>query len=448
MIDLKTDELVEEPSERWKVDLLLLVGLVVGTFVGFGILGLLTGVPVSETISLYRRVLFFAAAYSIITLALNLHWGYTGLFNIGVAGFMAVGAYTMAMLTADPDASVPGLGLPIPIGVLVGVIAAGFVGFFLALPALRVRADYFAIITLGFSEIVRLSMLSGSLREFTVAGRAMGTGGGSGIRYTAVRSIIPWLRDRPGFGPVIDGIYQIGFQLGIASSVIDGLLYTAVIVVFVLLVYLLLTRIAFSPFGRVLKAIREDEVAARSLGKNTTRAKITVFVLGCMLMGLGGILWQGSRSHLSPTNFMPIVTFYVFVALIVGGSGSNTGAIAGAFGFAAFLWEGPRYVRQIVRSNLDVRAPRSLWDAIEALFLQFDPLPLIGYVTGSLDELRFVLVGVTLIVLMIWRPHGLLGNRKELSAATNITKRPATDGGSPEPPDWATDRSEVTGDDE
>jgi len=189
--------LVDTESFGWRRDLLLIVAAVFVTYVAFGLLGILTGVSVNETTGFLQTVTFFAAVFALLTLALNLHWGYTGLFNIGVAGFMAVGVYTMAILTADPAGTPAGLGLPIPIGVIGGTIAAGLVGAVIALPALRVRADYFAIITLGFSEIVRLSITSGTLRQVEIGEAMYGTGGGSGIRYTPVDSVVPWLLTSP-----------------------------------------------------------------------------------------------------------------------------------------------------------------------------------------------------------------------------------------------------------
>ncbi|MEY7847580.1 branched-chain amino acid ABC transporter permease [Natrarchaeobius sp. A-rgal3] len=429
VIDSVRAKITDNDLPQWATDLLLIAGLVVATFAGFAIVGLFTGVGLNETVGFMRLVTFFAAVYALVVLALNLHWGYTGMFNIGVAGFMAVGVYTMAILTASPDGSPAGLGLPIPIGVIGGMIAAGLVGLVVSLPALRVRADYFAIVTLGFSEIIRLALLSGSLRSVEIGGTEYGTGGGSGISYTPVDSVIPWLLDRPVFGTIGGVLFDVGEAVGIQSSIIQSGLYTGVLIVFVVAFYLFLTRIAYSPFGRVLKAIREDELATRSLGKNTDRMKITVFVVGCMLMGLAGILWMGSQSRVNPDSFMPIVTFYIFVALIIGGSGSNTGSIIGAFAFAAFLWQGPRFIRSIVRANVDARSPQTIYDAVLELATG-DPIPMLGYVIGTLDELRFVLVGVVLIVLMIWKPDGLLGHRKELAAATDISRRPtATDGG-------------------
>lgn len=419
-VDAGRERLDELP--RWKSDLVVLLGGVALTYLLFSVLGLAAGISTNEIAGFLQTVTFFAAVFALLTLALNLHWGYTGLFNIGVAGFMAVGVYTMAILTADPAGSPAGFGLPIPIGVAGGMLASAAVGAVIALPALRVRADYFAIVTLGFSEIVRLSITSGTLRQIEVGETVYGTGGGSGIRYTPVDSVVPWLLDLPGVGFLGDVLYGIGATVGVSQSVVNRLLYALVLIGFVVLFYILLQRIARSPFGRILKAIREDELVARSLGKNTQAAKIKVFALGCGLMGLAGILWIGSRSLVTPESFMPVVTFYIFVALIVGGAGSNTGSIAGGFAFAAFLWEGPRFIRTILRANLDTRSPPTIYDAGVEL-LAADPMPLVAYFVGSLDELRWVLIGVVLVALMIYRPNGLFGDRKEIAAATDLSHR-------------------------
>ncbi len=441
-IDDVSEALSRQP--QWIRDVLLVGGIVLATYALFAVVGLAFGVGVNSIVGTFQQITFFAAVYALTALALNLHWGYTGLFNIGVAGFMAVGAYTMAMLTAAPDGSPPGLGLPLIVGVVGGMIAAAVVGFVAALPALRVRADYFAIVTLGLSEIIRRALLSRSLRSFELGGYSvgpitvptveLGTGGGSGIRAPPIDVVANYLLfggSERGGDPTVFGavVFGLGETLGITRSIVIQGTYTLVLIVFVVAFYVLLTRIAYSPFGRVLKAIREDELAARSLGKNTNRTKIKVFMLGCALMGLAGILWQGSRTLVSPNNFMPIITFYIFVALIVGGSGSNTGSIVGGFVFAAFLWEGPRYLRSIARANFDVRAPPTIYDALVSLG-SLDPIPLVGYLIDSLDEIRFIFIGVVLIVLMIWRPDGLLGHRKEIAAATDLSRRPAaTDGG-------------------
>lgn len=438
-VDGSGDEESAMIRPRWREDLLLIVGFVLATYVGFFALGFLGGATLNATVATVQTITFYGAVFGLVALALNLHWGYTGMFNIGVAGFMAVGVYTMSIATAPPDGSPAGLGLPIVVGIVLGMIAAALVGLVAALPALRVRADYFAIVTLGLSEIIRLSLLSSGLRTVEIGSREYGTGGGSGITAPRTDGIVPWLLEWSvsigdfevaPVGALGEATIAVGEALSVQSSVIESGFYTVILLTFVVAFYLLLTRIAYSPFGRVLKAIREDELATRSLGKDTDRAKIVAFMVGCALMGLAGMLWQGSRSTVSPDHFLPLVTFYVFVALIVGGSGSNTGSVVGGFAFAAFLYEGPRFIRTIVRANLDVRSPPTIYDAFVALG-SGDPLPFVGYMVGSLDELRYVLLGTVLVVLMIWRPDGLLGHRKEIAAATDLTRRkPATDGGS------------------
>ena len=445
----ETETALKRP--QWREDLLLLGKLVAVTYAGFLIVGLLAGLSLNAIAGALQAITFYTAVFGLVVLALNLHWGYTGLFNIGVAGFMAIGAYGMSIAAASPEGTPAGLGLPLPIAVVIGVVAAGAVGFVAALPALRVRADYFAIVTLGVSEIIRLTLLSGALRRIEIGDRVYGTGGGSGISAPPTDGVVDWLIGaeipiiglRP-FGILAELAYAVAGLFFIQPSVVNSAFYTAILLVFVVAFYLLLTRIAYSPAGRVLKAIRDDELAARSLGKDTSTAKIKVFVLGCALMGLAGILWQGSRTNVSPEEFMPLMTFYIFVALIIGGAGSNTGGIVGAFAFAAFLWQGPRFVRTVFRENLTVRGANNPYEALAEL-VAADPMPLIGYLLSGLDEIRWILVGVVLIVMMIKRPDGLLGHRKELSAATDITRPPAlrADGGEePTPPDWATDRSE------
>jgi branched-chain amino acid transport system permease protein len=415
---------------RWQADLLLIAKIVLVIYAVFVVFGLALGLGVNGVVSTLRQVTYFAAVYALVTLALNLHWGYTGLFNIGVAGFMAVGVYTMAILTAAPDANPAGLGLPLWAGIAGGMLAAALVGLIAALPALRLRADYFAIVTLGLSEIVRLSVLSGALREFEVAGRELGTGGGSGISFTGTQAVVDWLLYTGGDRradptPIGELLFELAGLVGIQATVVRSGTYTALLLVCVVALYLLLSRIAYSPFGRVLKAIREDELAARSLGKPTKRVKIKVFMLGCALMGLAGMLWQGGRGFVTPESFMPILTFYVFVALIVGGAGSNTGSVIGGFVFAAALWEGPPFVQRLVRANVDARAPSTIYDAFLALG-ELDPLPLLGYFVGNIDQVRFMIVGLVLILLMLWRPNGLLGHRKETAAATDLSRRSST----------------------
>ena len=402
-----------------ETDVRIILATMLAVYVLFTVFTILGGGSLNSLVSTWVRLTFLFAAYSILTLALNLHWGYTGLFNIGVAGFMAAGVYGMALLSTPPDAiSGQGLGLPLPIGVLGGMVLAALVGLIAAVPALRLRADYLAIVTLGLSEIIRLTLNSSALSNWTIAVFGFGTGGGSGIDLPSRPTDA--LFDTTIGSALIDAVTPM-----IASSVFVRTAWIVVMIFFVIAVYWLLNRIGNSPFGRVLKAIREDELVAQSLGKDTRWFKIKVFMLGCALMGLGGILWQGSQGFVSPDSFRPIVTFYVFVALIIGGSGSNTGSIVGSVLFVGLLFEGPRTFGNLISGALDLGGAPGTFAGAVAPIASFDFSPLFAYMVGNISAFRFILLGVVLIIIMQKRPEGMLGHRSEIAAAVPL-ERPAT----------------------
>jgi branched-chain amino acid transport system permease protein len=416
-------------------DLLLVLGVMSGLYVLFTVMGVLLGLDPPGILSTLQQITFFTAVYAMLALALNLQWGYGGLFNIGVAGFMAVGVYTMAMLTAPPSpppGGVPGLGLPLWVGVLGGMAAAGVIGGVAALPALRLKADYLAIVTLALAEILRISFNSTTLQRVTIAGHEVGTGASRGIATPTnpVMGLFYTTPSNPADGPTALGraLFDAGSAVGMDEPLVVDLTYTLVLVGFVALFYILLYRLVNSPFGRVVKAIREDEMATRSLGKHTQLFKIKVFMVGCALMGLGGILWQGSQALVTPTQFTPIITIYIFIALIIGGSGSITGSVVGAGLFAGLLFQGPPFVSRLVNSLLDVGSPPTTFpDAVAGLStLNFEPL--LAYSLDQIESLRFVLVGAILVYLMVRRPEGILGHRKEVAAATDLDHPDGGDG--------------------
>ena len=404
-------------------DVGLIVGVLFGVYALFAVFVFNQGL--NSVVSTLRVVTFFIAVYAMLALALNLQWGYTGLFNIGVAGFMAVGVYTMGILAGDPAGSPPGLGLPLPFAIVAGMAAAAFVGLLTALPALRLRADYLAIVTLGISEIIRLTLNSGALNSWLIETVGIGTGAGSGMGLPSfsARGLFYVDGSTANQTALAEVVFAVTGPLGIRESVVIAWAYVFVLIVFVVGFYVLLARIGNSPFGRVLKSIREDELVASSLGKHTQLFKIKVFMLGCALMGLAGILWQGSQGFVSPNSFMPIVTFYVFVALIIGGSGSNTGSVVGAIVFVGLLFEGPRRAGSALSDALAFTAnPNTSWEAL-TLVVSGEPLALFAYATDNISALQFVLLGVVLIVLMQKRPEGLLGHRNETAAAVPLTEQ-------------------------
>jgi len=382
-----------------------------------------------------QSVTIFIGGYAMLTLALNLHWGYTGLFNIGVAGFMGVGVYAMAVLTAPVNpataGATPGFGLPLWAGLIGAAAAASVVGLLTALPALRLRADYLAIVTVALSEIIRLLLNSQALSEVTVFGATFGTGGASGINYAGPSPIIAGTLFDTLAGPVTGALLAVGVDprtWGIRPSNFEGMIYGVVLLVATAGFYWLLFRTGNSPFGRVLKAIREDELVARSLGKDTRMFKIKAFMVGCALMGLAGALWFGRGGFTSPTQFRPNITFFVFIALIIGGAGSNTGSVIGGAVFAGFLFYLPQQLGTVIPQALPQGAGAGDIAAAVAALGGGDVLPLVGYTVSNISRLRFVAIGVILVWLIQRRPDGLLGHRTEPASSIDINQRPGTGG--------------------
>ncbi|WP_254535204.1 branched-chain amino acid ABC transporter permease [Halomarina litorea] len=422
-------------------DLALMIGMMLALYVVFAGVGMVLGFPLFGIVNLVRELTFFVAVYAIVALALNLHWGYAGLFNIGVAGFMAVGAYALGLLSGSPAGSPPGLGLPLFLGVPLGMGVAALVGLVAALPALRLKADYLAIVTIALAEIIRLTFVSRAFEDITGGAAGFGNFPANPANTLLLTDPSSLASDPTAVGGVVFGLFE---SIGIASPkvAIDST-YAVMLLLVVALVYVFLRRLGNSPFGRVLKAIREDELVAQSLGKDTNRFKIKVFMVGCALMGLGGMLWQAlGTGSVNPTNnFLPQITFYIFIAVIIGGAGSNTGSVLGAGLFAGVLFLLPSYVDNLVNSlNLlqNTTTPQTFIDAV-APVASLELAPFFAYALGNIDQLRFVLIGVLLVWLMQNRPDGLLGHRQEPAASVDLMRRtsgskpprgePAADGG-------------------
>ena len=417
----------------------LLVAVVIAALCGLYLLGgVLMDFGARQQMNSVGVLLFYVALFAMLALALNLHWGYTGLFNIGVIGFMAIGIYTTAVLSKNPELTDPaagstgGFGLPLWLGVIGGVIAASLFGGLIALPALRLRADYFAIVTVGMSEIIRFTVMESALQTVEIGGYYTGLGGGSGL----ILDFDPTDRLLGAFGllePYTAFAEGIGAALGVGSNpkpVIDSLLYVVILLVFLVGFYSLLRRTGNSPFGRVLKAIREDEEATKSLGKGTNRFKIKAFMIGCGLMGLAGILFYAEQGAITPDAFRPRLTFFVWIALIIGGAGSNTGSVLGGAVFAAFLFRGPLFVKNVLQENFEVDAVDTFAEAA-APMASADVFPMLLYIVGNLNQLQLVFMGIVLVLLVHNRPEGLLGHRKEPASPIQLTRKKPGDGSAP-----------------
>ena len=299
--------------------------------------------------------LTMALTYAIICLGLNVQWGMTGLFNVGIAAFVAVGAYTSAILTTPQTAErFGGFDMPIAIGWLGAAIVSGLLSWGVGALTIRLRADYLAIATFGVAVTVQLCMLN--LQPLT--------GGAFGIGF------IP----RPFAGLQGDALLFALANCGLLALI-------------VLALYVGLQRLAHSPWGRVLRAIREDEIAAQALGKRPTSFRLQAFTVGGAIMGLAGAAQAHFIGFIAPDNYMPILTFQVWAMLIVGGSGNNRGAIAGAI----LVW--------------------GLWALTAAAVSAFVP----PEDQARAAALQIVAIGVGLCLMLLLRPRGLFGEVSPLS---------------------------------
>jgi branched-chain amino acid transport system permease protein len=299
--------------------------------------------------------LVFATAFAIIALGLNLQWGFTGLFNVGVAGFVAVGAYTSALLTTPEIAGrMGGWGWPVALGWLGAMLTSGIAGLLVGAIALRLRHDYLAITTFGIA--VTLQLVANNATKLT--------GGPFGVQF------IP----KP---------FQSWLGTGLAWNV--GYLFLALTILG--FTYLALERLVRSPWGRVLRAIREDESAAASLGKRAFVLRMQSFVIGSMLMGLGGAVYAHFVGYIAPEDFLPILTFQIWAMLIVGGSGNNRGAIVGAFVVWCFWATAGGLLRGWIPQAEQARAA----------------------------ALQVVLIGCLIALMLVVRPRGILGEKVSIS---------------------------------
>lgn len=292
--------------------------------------------------------------FAILTLGLNLQWGFTGLFNIGIAGFFAIGAYATALLTKAPSPEhLGGLGLPIIFGLLGSMIVSGITAFLVGLPTLKLKEDYLAIATLGIAESIRLIFTN----------EAWLSNGNRGIKD--IPKLWAWL----------------------SANEYYNVLFLLIVFVIIILIYVFIERSIHSPYGRVVKAIREDELVTASIGKNVFRYKLESLVIGSMFMGLAGGLYSHYISFISPDVFQPMQwTFLVWVMLIIGGSGSNRGAVLGAF-LIWTIWSGTEFLPDLI--------------------IRFLP-GLSESVSNIQGTLRIIIISIILELVLVFHPGGII----------------------------------------
>ncbi|MBW3663315.1 MAG: branched-chain amino acid ABC transporter permease [Actinobacteria bacterium] len=318
------------------------------------------------------------AVFALAAVGLNLHFGYTGLLNFGHVAFLMVGAYGTALVATD-NSSFEVFGLvtvgsgSLFVGVVVGMGLAVLLALMLGLPTLRLRADYLAIVTIAISEILRLLFRSGVAQPVT-------------------RGVFGVQKYSDGF--YLNNPFDSGFSvLGRSLFSPNAIWVVLVTWLLVLVTSLFMWQLTRSPWGRVIRSIREDEDAARSLGKNVFSYKMQSLIVGGVIGGLAGSMRALSQQSINPDSFLPIFTFFVYAVLILGGPGTILGPIVGAIIFW-FLIQG---IEGVLREGVGHG-----W--IPAWLVPPEQIPAV----------RFALVGLGLMLLMAFRPQGIFGSREEM----------------------------------
>ncbi len=308
--------------------------------------------------------------YAVLALGLNIQWGFTGLFNAGIAGFLAVGAYTQALLTTPVSARhIGGIEAPIPVAMAAAMALSALVAWGVARVCVRLRSDYLAIATIGIAEILRL-VFKNEL----------------------------WATNGPR------GVSRVPKAFEDLAQPWNAVCFLLMVLAIVAVVYWLLERARVSPWGRAMTAIRENEEAAAAAGKDVERRRVEAFVLGAALMGLGGALLAQYLKQIDPQVSDPLTaTFLVWVMLIAGGSANNAGAVLGAF----LLWV--------------------VWSATQVLSgLLPDSISVFGWELGNLQVrsayVRIFLIGLILQLILQRRPQGLLPETRPAPARPDRTR--------------------------
>lgn len=307
-----------------------------------------------------------AAVLALLALGLNVHFGYTGLYNFGQVGFMLVGAFGVGVAVAT-------WGWSMWIGIALAIVLAVAFALALGLPTLRLRADYFAIVTIASAEILRFVARSSSAIDLT--------GGPYGLQDVA--------SDFYDLNPFDDGIDFGSFRYS-ANQLFSLTVGWVLVGLCTYLVY----RLIRSPWGRVVRSIREDEDVARSLGKNVFGYKMQSLVIGGVLGGLGGIMWALTTSSVNANTFQPQQTFFAYTILIIGGAATPLGPVVGAIIFQFIFAGSQSTLAQLAREG---------W------------LP--GFLEGSQARgaLSLALVGLILVLMLTFRPEGIFGKREEIA---------------------------------
>lgn len=306
----------------------------------------------------------YTAAYVLCALGLAMHFGFTGLLNFGQAAFAALGAYGYSIATLTFGWGVFG-------SVVFGLICSAAFAVVLGIPTLRLRADYLAIVTIAAAQALKFGFATSSFDQVT--------GGANGLSQFGESFY--------ALNPIPEGRYDLGvFQLSQ-----DEIWIRIVGWGLVILLALLMLALTRSPWGRVLKGIREDEDAVRALGKNVFAYKIQSLVIGGSFASFGGMVFVMSSQTNQPATWGTNFTFMIWTILLLGGAATILGPIVGGMVFFALLM----FTQNVLEG-----------------FVNIGLLPFLNL--EQVGQIRFLFVGLTLMLLVIFRPQGLFGNKKEL----------------------------------
>lgn len=339
----------ESPLNFMRVGVLLTVLSVV-----FLLSGIQAGYP-GWILLVFNVLLVNFVLYGILLLGLNLQYGYAGIVNFGPVLFFAIGAYTVAIVSAESTFTDIGMGMPWYVGVAVAIVAVLVVAFVIGLSTIQLRGDYLAIVTLAGAEI---------FHEMAI-GLPTYLGGGQGI---------------PGVPRIFHDIAPDAFTAGLAAfGALSGLLVVS---------YAIIQRLGKSPFGRVLRGIRDDETAVEFLGKNIFSYKVRTFLIGSVLMGIAGAFLGLVNGGVAPGFITIDVTVLVWVGMLIGGAGSNRGVLVGLLVISSFQ-----------------------------LFTRFanETVP-VG--SNTFASLRLMAVGLLMILIIVYRPQGIFGDPDKLDVET------------------------------
>lgn len=362
------------------------LAVVLGIVVAFGLTLILSRGHLSFVVDFS----IMAGLYAILALGLNSQWGYNGHLNFGVVGFFMLGAFTTALFTSSLPTGLMaqysqqafGLELPFMVGVIAAAVISGVVGFLVAIPVLRLRVDFLAIATLGIALIFRLIFQN----ERWLANGPQPMRG--------IPQPLACLFDHPvDCGSWVPHAVAAFFDPIQPRDYI--FLYLVIVALFLAVTYIVLETALRSPWGRVLRAVRDEEDSAAMSGKYVTSYRVQAFVVGSVVMGIAGALYAHYVTSIDYSHFRPLFgTFIVWVMLMFGGSGNNKGAVLGAFVIWG-VWVGTSFLANGLHPVLSVISPA---------------------LADRTQYIRWLLVGVLLIVIVLFRPYGIIKEEKFVSS--------------------------------